>query len=408
MPSYHDAVAFYESPFFERVRAIRRDLHAHPELSWQEHRTARRVAEVLDELKIPYTRGVAGTGVVADLPGPSGAPIVALRADMDALPITEETGLPFASQNAGVMHACGHDGHTAILLGAAELLAREATLPAPVRLIFQPAEEQGSGAKAMVDAGVLDGVGAVFGGHVDRNFSAGAVAATPGAVNASTDCFTVRLSGRGGHAARPHETIDAVAIGALLVASLQTIVSRETNPLDPAVVTVGRFAAGTAANVIASEAHLEGSIRALDPAVRSALHGSVRRIAESVAAAHGAAAAVTIDRGTPPVVNHVQATDWAHQAATAALGAGAVARMPRPSMGGEDFSYYQEKVPGCFVRFGTASAEDENFPTHTSRFDFDERALVAGAVFFHAVAQVAGKALADRVVLDRTNPGANG
>lgn len=393
MPTFHVPADLIASPWFQRTLAIRRDLHQHPELSWQERRTTDRICGVLDSLGIAYRRDVVGSGVVAELPGPPAVPVIALRADIDALPIAEETGLPFASQHPGVMHACGHDGHTAMLLGAAELLAAEKERPAPVRLIFQPAEEHGEGAKALVASGVLDGVGMIFGGHVDRHFPVGTIAVTPGPVNASTDCFQIEIAGRGGHAARPHETIDAVVVGSLMVMALQTIVSREVDPSHPSVVTVGRFAAGTAANVIASNAVLEGSIRALDQDVRLSLHRSVQRIVDSIGQLHGAAATLTIDRGTPPVVNPPHATELARAAAVAALGESSVTQMPAPSMGGEDFSYYQEQVPGCFVRFGTARAGVEHFPTHNSRFTFDEDALAVGAAFFHAAAHIAGAAI---------------
>ena len=386
---YQDAAQILASPLFERLVAIRRDLHRHPELSWQEHRTAEQICRFLDEIGITYRRDVAGTGIVADLPGAGSGPRIALRADTDALPVLEETGIPFASQNAGVMHACGHDAHTTMLLGAAALLAADSELPAPVRLIFQPAEELGSGAEAMIDAGVLDDVAMIFGGHVDRHFRVGSIAVTDGPVNASTDSFMIQITGRGGHAARPHETVDAVVVGSLLVMALQTIVSREMNPLSPSVVTVGRFDAGTANNVIAGQAVLEGSIRAQDPAVRAALHRSVERIARSIGQLHGAAVEFSVGQGTPPLVNPPESTAVARRAAAVAVGLERVTRMELPSMGGEDFSFYLERVPGCYVRFGTAREGVEQFPAHSSRFNIDEQALAVGAAFFHAVARMA-------------------
>lgn len=382
-----------ESKLFQRLVALRRDLHQHPELSWQEQRTADQVCEFLDDLGIRYQRDVAGTGIVAEIAGSTDGPYVALRADMDALPIIEETGLPFASQVEGVMHACGHDGHTCMLLGAASLLADDNGLRAPIRLIFQPAEETGQGAKAMIGAGVLEDVAMIFGGHVDRHFQVGSVAVTDGAVNASSDRFSITITGKGGHAARPHETVDAVVVGSLMVMALQTIVSREVNPAHPSVVTVGRFDAGTASNVIAGQAHLEGSIRSQDQDVRESLHRSIERMAQSIGQLHGAAVEVSISLGTPPVINPRDCTQVARRAAVLAVGEDKVVKMETANMGGEDFSYYLEGVPGCYVRFGTARDGVEQYPAHSSKFDFDEEAIAVGAAYYHALAKVAGGTL---------------
>lgn len=240
----------------QRLVAIRRDIHQHPELSWQETRTAAKVCQALEELGLPYRSHVGETGVIAEIAGQQEGPYIALRADMDALPILEETGLPFSSQVEGVMHACAHDGHTAMLLGAAMLLTREEPPLLPVRLIFQPAEEKVLGAKRLIDEGVLENVAMIFGGHIDRHYPCGTLIVTEGAVNASSDGFSMEISGQGGHAARPHEAVDAVVVGSLLVIALQTIVSREINPAHPSVVSIGRFDAGTAGNVIAGHALL--------------------------------------------------------------------------------------------------------------------------------------------------------
>ena len=377
-----------ESSLFEQLVSLRRDLHQHPELSLQERRTANQVCKFLDGLNIEYQRGVSGTGVVAEIPAAAAGPYVALRADMDALPVIEETGLPFASQNAGVMHACGHDGHTAMLLGAASLLAAEEELPAPVRLIFQPAEETAEGAKAMTEAGVLKNVAMIFGGHIDRHFPLGSIAVTEGPVNASTDSFSISISGTGGHAARPHETVDAVVVGSLMVMALQTIVSREVNPAHPSVVTVGRFDAGTASNVIAGQAQLEGSIRSQDQEVREYLHRAIERIAESLGQLHGAGVEVKIRPGTPVVSNPPEYTDIARRAAQSV---GNVVRMKTANMGGEDFGYFLQDVPGCYVRIGTAREDIDYYPAHSSKFDFDERVIAIGAAYYHAVARVAGE-----------------
>jgi hippurate hydrolase len=351
------------------------------------------VCERLEELGIAW-RSAGGTGVVADLPGPAGVPAVALRADMDALPIEERTGLPFASQNEGIMHACGHDGHTAMLLGAAELLAGE-PLAAPVRLLFQPAEEVGMGASALIEAGVLDGVGIVFGGHIDTGLPVGVMAVTAGVVNASADGFRIEVMGREGHAARPHQAIDAIVAASQVVVALQSIVAREIDPAQPAVVTVGRFEAGRAQNVIAGRAVLEGTIRSHDSEVRAMLHRAVARVAEATAAAHGAAATFEfLAGGTPAIRNEGPPLRLAREAAARVVGKENVTEIEKANLGGEDFACYLERVPGCFVRYGAAHAEGDERPAHSSRFDFDERALAVGAAWLAEVARVAGRELA--------------
>jgi hippurate hydrolase len=376
----------------DRMVAMRRDLHQYPELSWQEYKTAERISSALHELGVPHHR-LMGTGVVADVPGGEGLPAVALRADIDALPIQEETGLPFASANDGVMHACGHDGHTSMLLGAAELLVREEKLPAPVRLIFQPAEEKGAGAKALIEAGVLENVAMIYGGHLDRHFQTGTLVVAEGPASASTDYFTIRVTGRGGHAARPHEAIDAVVVGALIVTAIQTIVSREIDPSDPSIVTIGRFEAGQAPNAIAGQAELEGTIRAQSERVRDHLKKSIRRVAESIGLLHQADLEIELSDGSPPVVNTPGATALGYQAAAEVVGEKRVRRKWRVTMGGEDFSYYLQKLPGCYIRIGARPSRDQGFPAHSSRFDFDEAALPLGAGWLAAAARRAGTAL---------------
>ncbi len=376
-----------------RLVDIRRDLHQHPELGWQENRTAARICETLDELAIPYRKGIGGTGVVAEIAGRREGPSIALRADMDALPIQEETGLPFSSKVDGVMHACAHDGHTSMLLGAAMLLKRDAPPHLPVRLIFQPAEETGRGAKKVIEEGVLENVAMIFGGHLDRHYPTRSIIVTEGPVNASSDKFSIEIAGQGGHAARPHEAIDAVVVGSLLVMAIQTIVSREVNPAHPSVVSIGRFDAGTAGNVIAGHALLEGSIRAQDPEVREDLHRSIKRIAESVGQLHDARIQVDIKQGTPPVINRGEVTALAQRAAVQTVGAQGVRPLATANMGGEDFSYYLERVPGCYVRYGAQIPGREGFPAHSSRFDFDEDALGIGAAYLAAVARIAAERL---------------
>lgn len=396
MPASVDVMDLFDPVLFEQLVALRRDIHRHPELSWNETRTALRICEFLEQHGIANQKDVAGTGVVANIPAATGAPIIALRADTDALPIHEETGLPFASEVDGVMHACGHDGHTSMLLGAAVLLARGPDLPAPVRLIFQPAEELGRGAPAMIDAGVLDGVGMIFGGHLDRHYPTGTVIVTDGPVNAASDRFSIEIRGSGGHAARPHETVDAVVVGSLLVIAIQTIVSREVNPAHPSVISVGRFDAGTAGNVIAGRARLLGTIRTQDREVREHLHRSLHRIAESVGQLHGANIKIEVTWGMPVLMNTPEMTALARQAALQIVDEESVRALDTANMGGEDFSWYLEHVPGCYVRFGARGTEMEGYPSHSSRFDFDEDALAVGAAYYCAIAREAGNLMRDR------------
>lgn len=378
---------------YDRLVAVRRELHQYPELSWQEGRTAGVIANFLHGLAIQHRANVAGHGVVADIPGASKVPCVVLRADTDALPIQEETGLEFASVHEGVMHACGHDGHTTMLLGAAALLSREKDLPAPVRLIFQPAEEKGAGALAMIKEGALEGAGLIFGGHLDRHYYPGTIVVGDGPVNASSDNFSIEIIGQGAHGARPHESIDAVVVGSLMIMALQTIVSREVDPARPSVVSVGQFHAGTAPNVIAGQAKLEGTVRAQDPAVRRQLLSSVRRIAESIAQLHGAKIHITVTEGTPPLVNDSVMAGLARRAAIEAVGEANVLPLKTANMGAEDFSYYLEKIPGAYVRFGSQVPGREGYPAHSSKFDFDEEALAVGAAYYAAVAKIAGQQL---------------
>jgi hippurate hydrolase len=393
-PLSSEVIQPLEEELYEKLVAVRRDLHQHPELSWKEERTAQKIAAYLDELGIAYQSEVAGTGIVATLPGRDASRgVITLRADTDALPIHEETGLEFSSRNEGVMHACGHDGHTTILLGAASLLVREAELPVPVKLIFQPAEETGKGALAMIESGALDDTAMIFGGHVDRHYPLGSIIVTDGAVNASSDSFAITISGKGGHGGRPHETVDAVVAGSLLVTALQTIVSREINPAHPSVVSVGTFEAGTASNVIAAHAKLTGTIRAQDPEVRNYLHQSIRRISDAVGQLHGARVTAEISTGTPPVINPVPMADLAREAATIVVGPTSVYPLEIANMGAEDFAYYLEHFAGCYVRFGTVVAEHEAWPAHSSRFDFDEKTIGIAAAYYRELALVAGRHL---------------
>ncbi|MFO0706380.1 MAG: M20 family metallopeptidase [Nitrospira sp.] len=263
-------------------------------------------------------------------------------------------------------------------------------------LIFQPAEEKGTGALAMIRAGALDGAGMIFGGHLDRHYQPGAIVVAEGAVNASSDNFAIEIIGQGAHGARPHESIDAVVVGSLMIMALQTIVSREVDPARPSVVSVGQFHAGTAPNVIAGQAKLEGTVRAQDPLVRQQLLSSIRRIAESIAQLHGAKIHVTVTEGTPPLINSAEMAGLARSAAVATVGEANVLPLKTANMGAEDFSYYMEKIPGAYVRFGGQVPGKEGYPAHSSKFDFDEAALAVGAAYYREVAKRAGQKLAGR------------
>jgi hippurate hydrolase len=365
----------------ERIVALRRALHAAPELSWQEHATQRTLRAALEAAGITEIQTVADTGLVATIPGRDPhAPTVALRGDIDALPIHEETGLPFASRQAGVMHACGHDMHAAWTVAAGILLARDPAV-GTVKLVLQPAEEVGEGAARILASGALDDVRMIFGGHVDWRFRVGEVVATAGPLAASTDTFTVVFHGRGGHGARPQDAIDPiVGLGAFVMA-VQTLVSRRLDPGLPGVVTVGAVEAGRAANVIPEQARATGTIRATTPETRTLLGDGLRQLAESVAATHGLRAEVTLSEGTPPLVNTASAAAIAHTAVRALLGDTALRTLATANMGGEDFACYTERMEGCFLRIGTWHEGRSASGVHTPRFDPDEEALfVGGAV----------------------------
>jgi hippurate hydrolase len=380
------------------MRDIRRTIHQHPELANEEQRTQLYIGEKLQELGIPFRTEGLHTGVVANI-GPSASEdsdihCVALRADLDALPVNEKTGLSFASKISGLMHACGHDGHVAMLLGAAAML-REVELPGKVVLLFQPAEESGEGALAMIEDGAFAGVQAIFAGHIDRHFNVGQIAAEPGLICAYTDKFEINVCGRGGHAARPHETIDAIVVASLLVMSIQTLVSREINPSYPTVVSVGQFSGGSAYNVIAEEAVLEGTIRATHPEIRAQIIAGLERMVRAMDGLYNAKTTIHFHDGLPPVINHPVAASLARNAAKKIVGQEAVVKQRHPSLGGEDFAYFLQKVPGCLVRFGAGHSELLNTPAHSPYFDFDEGVLPIGAAF---LAQVAWNTLQQKEV----------
>jgi len=374
--------------------ALRRELHRHPELSWKEYATSDRLARIADSLGGEVTR-VANTGVIARFRGrdPS-APVVAVRGDIDALPIQEATGLEYASAVPGVMHACGHDVHATWAIGAAMELVRE---PAhgDVLVVLQPAEEVGGGAAAILATGALDNVAAIFGGHVDRRFDVGQVVAESGSLAASADSFTITLNGRGAHGARPHESADPVVAAAAVITALQTIVARRLDPAAPAVCTVGSVHAGVASNVIPEEAVLTGTLRAMDATTRRRLGEELARLTTGVAGAYGVEARVEVEHGTPPIVNPAREAAWAHAAVTRMLGEGAVVPFGITNMGGEDFAFYMERISGCFMRIGAREPGGEAVAAHSPRFVAADGAIIVGAAVLAECARVASAALAD-------------
>jgi amidohydrolase len=371
------------------LRELRRALHRFPELAFQEKKTAGLVAEQLTRLGVHHASGIAGTGIVGMIEGLSpdngDETCVALRADMDGIPLQEETGLAFSSTNPGVMHACGHDGHVAMLLGAAALLQRNRP-PGKVKLLFQPAEEAGNGAQQMIREGVLEGVRMIFGGHIDIHYPAGAITVDSGLICSFTDPFTVTIRGRGGHAAWPHEAIDSVVVASNLIMTLQTLVSREIDPVYPAVVTVGRVHAGTVHNVIAEKAVIDGTIRSTQPETRQRILRGLQRIIQGVAAMSGAEIYLQLYEGLPALINEEEAASIARRAAVEIVGEDNVISQGRPSLGGEDFAFYLNEVPGCMVRFGARIEEKQQGPAHSSRFDFNEEVLQIGASWLARVA----------------------
>ena len=367
-----------------RAIAWRRHLHANPELSFEEHETAAFIEQTLRSFGGLEIERPAGTAVVARLHGARPGKVVVLRGDIDALPILEENVLPHVSTRPGIMHACGHDGHTAMLLGAAHLLLeRRDDLAGEVRFVFQHAEEvPPGGAREIIDAGVLDGADLVAGVHLLSGLQTGHVSAAPGAVMAAADLFTLEIGGRGGHGANPHETVDPVAVAAQVITNLQQIVSRETDPFDSVVVSVTTLAAGTARNVIPGSARIGGTVRTLSLARRAEVREAMERVIAGVTSAHRAEYRFDYEVGYGPVVNDRDAAAAVQRAIVTELGEEALVEVA-PVMGGEDFSAYGAVAPAVFFWVGTGNDElGTSFPHHHPRFDIDEAALRNGIAVF--------------------------
>ncbi|KAB2336719.1 amidohydrolase [Cytobacillus depressus] len=377
----------------EQVISWRRHLHQHPELSFHEEKTAQYVYETLESFGNLELSRPTKTSVMARLIGAQPGKTLAIRADMDALPIQEENTFEFASKNPGVMHACGHDGHTAMLLGTAKILSGlQDQIKGEVRFLFQHAEELfPGGADEMVEAGVMDGVDLVIGTHLWSPLEFGKVGIVYGPMMAAPDTFWITVNGRGGHAALPHQTIDSIAIAAQVVTNLQHIVSRNTDPLDNLVISVTQFIGGTTHNVIPGSVQICGTVRSFDPNLRESIPGKMERIVKGITEAHEASYDFKYQFGYRPVINHEEVTSVVEETVREVFGEVAIDMM-RPNMGGEDFSAFMEKAPGCYFYVGAGNEEKGiTYPHHHARFTIDEDALEIGVkTFLHATFKFLG------------------
>jgi amidohydrolase len=373
------------------VTEIRRDIHANPELGLDNPATQQKILAALDGLGFDISTGDATTSVIADLDGGGDGPTLLLRADTDALPMPEDTQESFSSTHPERAHACGHDAHTAMLLGAAKILSENRSeIAGRIRLMFQPGEEGFGGAKVMIDEGVLEGVDRAFAIHVTPNIPAGYVSSRPGPMLASADTFEIVVRGEGGHASSPHFCIDPVPGACAIVPALQTMITRELNAFDPALLTVTQINAGTTTNVIAETATLAGTIRAVSEANRARIHDSIHRVATSTCATHNCTAEVAVTHGYLVTVNHKSEIPLIEQAATEALGAGNYFEMPTPVMGAEDFSYILGSVPGAMAFLGVCPEDVDNSltaaPNHSNKMRMSEAAMTSGVAMHVAMA----------------------
>ena len=373
-----------QEDFGEKIVALRRDIHREPELGFGTGKTAGKVLEALDGLPLEIQSGVAENGIIATLEGDGEGPTVGLRADMDALPIHEETGLDFASQTDGKMHACGHDGHTSMLVGAVHALSgMRDRLNGTVKFFFQPAEEGGGGGRVMVEEGAADDVDSIFALHLWPGLPFGTAATKPGPIMAAADAFEMTVETSSGHGAMPHLSVDAVTVAAHVVTALQTIVSREVDPVQPAVLTIGEIEAGTAFNIIPGEARLGGTVRTLDAELRQEIPRRMEELSRGVA--NGMRGDIELDYtfSYPVTINDEGAARLALGVIGALFGEEKTQELPNPSMGGEDFAFFLEKLPGAFVWLGIG--EDAS-GLHTPTFAFDEEILPRGASLLAALA----------------------
>jgi len=374
-----------KSTLSQQLVALRREVHQYPELGYKEERTAKLVTQQLRDLGLKPRR-MAGTGVSADIDSGRPGPRLMLRADMDALPMQEATGYSFASKNDGVMHACGHDLHVAILLGATQLLRQNKLERGSVRLCFQPAEEGLNGASVMIDDGVLEGVDAAFGFHIWQRLPVGKIAALDGPAMAAVDELRITIEGKGAHAAAPQDGVDPIVVAAHVVTALQTLVSRNTDPLDTAVVTIGKIEGGTAFNIIPDRVTMIGTVRSFRKPVQKQIHQRMQALVKSTCAAFGARGTLEYVHSNPATVNTPAMSSFFREQAKATLGARAVTACD-PTMGGEDFAFYGEKVPSCYAFLGSAPIKGAVHQHHHPQFNPDEGVLELGARLVHDVAR---------------------
>jgi len=385
--SSRDIDSLVPEDIFRWMVNIRRSIHQYPELGYQEYRTASLIARELKNLGLEIKTDIAQTGIIAYLNHSPTKPTIAFRADMDALPIQEDTGLPFSSQIPGIMHACGHDGHIAMVLATAALL--KVNPPAlNIVFLFQPAEEGGAGARSMLESGAFKDINAIFTCHLDPHFLSGQAWVQSGPVTAFTERFIIEIEGQGGHSARPQETIDAILVASQLVMSLQTIVSRQIDPAIPAVLSIGQLEAGTAFNVIASSATLKGTLRTTDLQTKERIKEAVERMVKGVASLYRAGAKIRFDAGYPAVINSEFETHLVREAILRTLGEEALVEGPYLSLGGEDFAYFLQRFPGCLFRLGCRRPGEPLIPTHNPSFDFDEGVMALGAAIFAELAHL--------------------
>ncbi len=361
---------------------LRREFHMYPERSGEEFRTSQRVKEELDKLGIPYTTA-GGTGVIGIIKGEKPGKTVALRADMDALEVYEKNDIPYKSKTDGLMHACGHDGHTAMLLGAAKVLSMiKNELKGCVKLFFQPAEEIAQGALKMIDDGAMEGVDSVFAIHLWSGLPMGKISVEAGPRMAAVDVFDITVNGKGGHGSAPHEGVDALVAASDIVMALQTIVSRELSPLEPVVVTVGKLVAGTRFNVLASEAKLEGTNRYFNPKIKDVLPQAIERMAKNVAAGYRAEAHLNYQFATSPVINDPECSALATRAVEKILGKDGLIEYEKV-MGGEDFAEFLKEAPGALALVGIGNEKKQTtYPHHHPNFNIDEDALEIGVALY--------------------------
>ena len=365
------------------MQAWRRDIHAHPETAFEEHRTAQLVADKLREFGLEVETGIAGTGVVGTLTRGRGNRAIGLRADLDALPIVEQNTFDHVSTHPGKMHACGHDEHTTMLLGAARYLAESGDFEGTVNFIFQPAEENEGGGRAMIEAGLFDKypVESVFGMHNIPGMAVGTFAIKPGPMMAAFDIFKLKVTGRGGHAAMPQFSVDPILIGAKIIEAFQSIVSRSIDPQDAAVISVTQFHGGDAYNVIPESVEIHGCTRCFSPKVQAMMENKMRIIAEQICSAFGAQAEFFYEKRYPPTVNAQAETDMAAQAAASVVGADRVNLNPKPAMGSEDFAYMLQAKPGSYIWIGNGDGEGSCM-VHNPGYDFNDAILPIGASYW--------------------------